>query len=233
MPASRAFRVCSLLFLLVASLAHAVSPGPGAAGPGLGAATPLDLGSGLSYVRVHSFPADEVALTTALAANSSLVVDLRYTSDATENAETFYRILAKHTGPAPLFFLVSPSTPAALAETLAASSIKFISLGVRNSLPAPKVVVQQPADVDQRAYEALESGLPLADLLSGKIDKSRYDEASLMNDFRNGNTEPEPPPGPDPTAKHDEAAKKAPVLTDRVLQRAVHLYNALQAIKAR
>jgi hypothetical protein len=219
MPASRAFRICSLLFLLVASVARA--------------ATPVDLGSGLSYVRVHSFAVDEAALTTALAANNPLVVDLRYTSAAPENAETFYRVLARHTGPAPLFFLVSPSTPAALAETLAASSVKFISLGVKDSLPAAKVVVLQPADVDKRAYEALESGLPLADLLSGKIEKNRYDEASLMNDFRNGNTEPEPPPGPDPAAKHDETVKRAPVLMDRVLQRAVHLYNALQAIKAR
>ncbi|HET7536017.1 MAG TPA: hypothetical protein VFJ90_06170 [Candidatus Didemnitutus sp.] len=197
------------------------------------AAAPVDLGQGLSYVRVHAFAADEAALTGALAANTALVIDLRYTTAEKENGNAFYGALAKHNGAAPLFVLVSPATPAPLAEALSASSIKFISLGIKGSLPNAQVVVKQPADTDRRAYDALESGLPLAALLSGKIEKNRYDEASLMKDFRNGNLDAEPPPGPDPSKKDDDGTLKAPVLTDRVLQRAVHLHAALQAIKAR
>lgn len=225
MPLSRAVRFCLVLLLTVACLRAA-------AGQGLGAG-PIDLGQGLSYVRVHSMVSDEASVASALAANNALVLDLRYTVGARENGNAFFRALATHTGPAPLFILVSPSTSGAVGEILAASSVKFITLGTKDALPTPKVVVNQAADADQRAYEALESGMPLAALLSGKIDKSRYDEASLMKDFRSGNTDAEPPAPPDPTAKKDDDAKKAPVLTDRVLQRAVHLHAALQSIKAR
>jgi hypothetical protein len=218
MPLSRAICI-SLALFVVATCARGAGP--------------VDLGQGLNYVRVHSLVADETAVTAALTANNALVLDLRYPAAAQENSEAFLRALAKHTGPAPLFILVSPATPVALAESLTASSVKYISLGVRGSVPTAQVLVVQTADADRRAYDALESGLPLADLLSGKIDKSRYDEASLMNDFRNGNTEAQPPTPPDPNAKKDDDAKKAPVLTDRVLQRAVNLYSALQAIKSR
>ncbi|MBI2515716.1 MAG: hypothetical protein HYV95_02260 [Opitutae bacterium] len=203
-------------------------------------ATTIDLGQGLGYLRVHSLNADEQAVTEALGSGQALVLDLRGAIADKLNAKELRDTLALRGGKEPLFVLVGPLTPPDLTETLATAPGKPVTLGVRAAVPAPQVVVQQAPETDLRAFEALESGLPLADLISGKIEKERYDEAALMNDFRNGNTEAEPPAPADPTAtapatkpKGAEKAEKAPVLIDRVLQRAVHLHRALLALRPR
>lgn len=199
-------------------------------------AGPTDLGQGLGYLRVHALNADEKAVDEALGSGQALVLDLRGVIADKLNAKALGDALALRSSKEPLFVLVGPLTAPDAAEVLAAAPGRLVTLGVRESVPAPQVVVQQAAAIDTRAYEALESGLPLADLISGKIEKERYDEAALMNDFRNGNTEAEPPPAPDPTApaaKDGKKAEKAPVLIDRVLQRAVHLHRALLALKSR
>ena len=119
---------------------------------------------------------------------------------------------------------------------------------MKESFPVPRVVVDQPADTDRLAYEALESGEPLTKLISGKIGKERYDESVLMKEFLNGNSSATPQTGTDsldfpaevpkpPAAAVKEgelaAAKPPALLIDRVLQRAVHLHGALIAIKQR
>jgi hypothetical protein len=95
------------------------------------------------------------------------------------------------------------------------------------------VVVRTDEDTDRRAYEALATGTPVTQLISGKIEKERYDEAVLVQEFKNGNPDPAPPPALDPTAgKHSGTAEKAAVpLIDHVLQRAVHLHHALLALR--
>jgi hypothetical protein len=127
--------------------------------------------------------------------------------------------------------LVSPETPTALAAALAAPPRGVLTLGIEGSRPTPQVVVAQPADVDRRAYDAAEGGMTLESLIAGKIEKERYDEASLLREFARGVSDPAPPPAPDPTTA--PAAARAPVLTDRVLQRALHLHQALQALRPR
>ncbi|MSU45657.1 MAG: hypothetical protein EXS42_00655 [Lacunisphaera sp.] len=88
-------------------------------------------------------------------------------------------------------------------------------------------MVQTAAAADRRAYDALETGTPLATLISGKVEKDRFDEATLVKEFKNGNPDASPPPLPDPTALKSAAApEKLVPLTDRVLQRAVHLHRA-------
>lgn len=196
----------------------------------------IDLGQGLGYLRVHSLNADEKAVAEALGSGRALVLDLRGAIADKLNAQSLRDALGHRDGQEPLFVLVGPLTPPDLAEALAATPGKRVTLGVREAVPAPQVVVRQTAVADSRAYEALESGLPLADLISGRIEKERYDEAALMHDFRNGNPEAQPPPSPDPTApppKDGKKAEKAPVLIDRVLQRAVHLHRALLALRPR
>jgi hypothetical protein len=196
------------------------------------AAGPIDLGQSLSYFRVHTETSDEKQIGEALAANRALVLDLRYASATKADAGAFGQALAKRKGSEPLFVLVSPETPLSLAEALSVSPAKFVTLGVHGSLPTPAVVVEQSARDDHRAYEAFESGQPLPELISGRITKDRYDEASLMNDFRSGNLNAEPPAEPDPTATPDSQEKKIPPpLVDRVLQRAVNLHRALLALK--
>ena len=196
------------------------------------ASEPLDLGSGLTYLRIHSLPKSAGDLNAALLRPVPLVLDLRYTADEPDTANIL-RVLNSQPAKPRLYVLVSPATPAALAEVIATTSARLLTLGVRNSLPAPQVVVEQTAAADRRAYDALEAGMPVAALISGKIEKERYDEATLMSEFKNGNLDPEPPPGPDPTAAKPEPpapAKDAPPV-DRVLQRAVHLQQALLALR--
>lgn len=190
------------------------------------ATEPTDLGQGLSYLRVRS-PADSCK---AVAAPGALVLDLRYaTTDAAAVVELQSALAARPAG-APLFVLVGPATPPALLPLV--RQPPALTLGLAGMSPAPRVAVKTDAATDRKAYEALEAGTTLDALITGKIEKERFDEATLVEEFNNGNPDAMPPPPPDPTApKADGAPDKPAVLTDRVLQRAVHLHRALLALR--
>jgi hypothetical protein len=186
-----------------------------------------DLGQGLGYLRVHHL--DEAV--KPLAGSNAIVVDLRHTSAAPGSVAPFAAALAARPAGTQLFVLVSPATPAAVASALQG---RLVTLGIKGSQPEPSVVVQQTPEADRLAYEALASGTALADLISGKIEKERYDEASLVQEFKGGNLDAKPPtlsptegPG-NAQAKSNESPAR---LTDRVLQRAVHLHRALLALR--
>lgn len=189
---------------------------------------PFDLGEGLGYLRAQRVADVLPVLERALASGKALVLDLRFATATETDAPTLALALAQRVPAAPLFVLVSPQTPATLTAALATLRAPAITLGVAGSLPLPAVVVAQPADVDRRAYDALAGGMPLEALVTGKIEKERFDEAELVKEFEHGNPNAAPPAEPDPS---HPAAEKAPVLTDRVLQRAVHLHRALLALK--
>jgi hypothetical protein len=189
------------------------------------AAEPVDLGQGLGYLRVHSLADDQASIAQATHTTRALVLDLRYATANDESAAALRTALANRAPGTPLFVLVSPATPPAVANAAAGE----LTLGPVGTAPAPKVIVHTVAATDRRAFDAHESGLALDALITGKIEKERYDEASLMKDFKNGNTAAEPPPGPDPTKPG--APEKVPTLTDSVLQRAVHLHRALLALR--
>lgn len=215
----------------------------------------IDLGQNLSYLRVPELADVAKAVTSVVPENRALVLDLRYATAGGDSAAQLATALAARTGPAPLLILVAPGTPAPLASALENLPPSAVTIGVKESVPAPRVVVSQPAETDRRAHAAFDSGLPLAALIKGKVEKERYDEASLVKDFSNGNRNPRPPPrsapvrpapavppaGDSPTepavpsanVTTDDAADPVPILTDRVLQRAVHLHRALFAIRPR
>lgn len=190
-----------------------------------------ELGSNLAYARIaQASDLGEAAL--AARAGQPLVLDLRYTTAADPAAaEGLRALLSARAAQVPLFVLLSPQTPAAFTEVLSRLPAGAVTLGVAGSVPAPGVLVAQTPETDRRAYAALSPEIPLAALLSGKFEKERFDEAALVKEFRNGNPNAAPPPAPDPAAP--KAAEPAPVLTDRVLQRAVHLHRALLALKRR
>ena len=215
-----------------------------------------DLGEGLSYLRVHALDESAKGLAAAIRERDFLVLDLRYVTTVSNSAELLGTALKAREAKPPVFILVGPVTPPALGESLASVGSKIVTLGIKESVPAPQVVIDQPADADRRAYAALDAGKPLADLISGKITKERYDEAALMKEFSAGNNTETTPAKPDPTANptgtekapppatnagdHPAAARVEPPavsrvepLVDRVLQRAVHLHRALAAIKQR
>jgi hypothetical protein len=198
----------------------------------LSASEPASLAPGLSYLHLSSAAGSEKAPHSATPAAGALVLDLRYVVAGEESAAALQSALAGRTGATPLFILVSPATPPALAQAITQSSGPVVTLGIAGSLPAPKVVVKTDAATDRQAYDALEAGTPVEALISGKIEKERFDEATLMKEFKNGNPDAEPPPAPDPTAPKSPAVpEKTLPLVDRVLQRAVHLHQALLALR--
>jgi hypothetical protein len=204
------------------------------------AAVKPELSPGLFYLRIH-VPADFAAARhDALSETRALVLDLRYVTVDEKSAEALVDTLARHPVGAPWFILVGPATPGALSPAITGSHA--LSLGIEGSVPAPKVIVHTAAVTDRRAYDALDAGTPVAALISGKLEKERFDEATLVQEFKNGNHDAEPPalsriegpPAADPTASEPATApEKAPALIDRVLQRAVHLHQALLALRSR
>lgn len=191
-----------------------------------------DLGQGLSYLRISSLAECDAALRQAVPDAGTLVLDLRYTTGGDDALASLRAALTGHSATAPLFILVSPATPPAIAQAITASPAAVFTLGLAGSRPAPKVVVQTDPATDRRAYDALAAGTPVATLISGKIEKEHFDEATLVQEFKNGNPAAEPPPAPDPTApKANDPAPKDTPLVDRVLQRAVHLHRAMIALR--
>lgn len=188
------------------------------------AAEPVVLDQSLRYLRITSaVQADE--LRTALLKPAPIVIDLRYTADD-PSPETLPLEFRTQPRKPVIYVLVSPSTPRAMAKEL--SEAHLMLLGIKGSRPEPTIVIAQPAADDRKAYEALDAGTALADLISGKVDKERFDEASLVSEFKNGNHDAQPP-----AATSKDKDTPAPRLVDRVLQRAVHLNRAQQALKPR
>lgn len=192
-----------------------------AAGSGFAITESIDLGSGLSYLRVQSL-ADAVK---AVATPNALVLDLRHATADDAAAALLQTALAGRSPNVLLFILVSPETPTVLLPVI--SSSPAITLGAAGSRPVPAIVVHTDAAADRQAYDALDAGIPLATLISGKIEKDRFDEATLVEEFKNGGSGLESFPAP--TA--EDRSKKPVPLSDRVLQRAVHLYHALLALR--
>jgi hypothetical protein len=188
-----------------------------------------DLGQGLGYLRVRAMADALKAVNTT----APLVMDLRHATTTTEAAEQLnIALAARRPSDATLFFLVGPDTPPKLGEVLKTDSARTFVLGVAESVLEPDVIVAQTADDDRRAYAALDQGTPLADLISGKVEKERFDEATLVEEFKNGlpagmGHAPAKPAEPSPATATPPPAR----LTDRVLQRAVHLHRALLALK--
>jgi hypothetical protein len=225
----RACLVAASLLALTAFAEPATAPTAGAPAAEKAAhAAVYDLGAGLGYLRMPRVADSLPLLDRALAKGDALIVDLRYAQAVEQDAPALALTLTQRKSPAPVFVLVSPQTPTVLATALAKLPVPTLIVGIADSIPRSSVIVAQPADVDRRAYDALDSGMPLEALITGRIEKERFDEAELVKEFENGNADAAPPPEPDPT---QPSAEKAPVLTDRVLQRAVHLHRALLALK--
>jgi hypothetical protein len=196
------------------------------------AAELVDLAPDLGYLRVHSIVLEREAIAVALLKSRALVLDLRYPLDERDAGEALRQELSSHPAKPRLYVLVSPATPVPVVGAIAASPARLTTLGVKGARPEPQVVVlQSPAD-DRRAYEAHTKGTALADLISGKIDKERFDEATLVQEFRLG-LPGDRSAGPSAAAAEPAAppADAPPRITDRVLQRALHLHRALQALR--
>lgn len=195
-----------------------------AVGPLGGAPAEHNLGEGLAYFRVHELPRDLPANPTGPA--TPCVVDLRYVRAEADAATAFLAWLKFRATPRlPVLVLANAETSPALLRPLARhermSGIVVVGLPGRNF--APDIEVKTTAELERRAYEALESGVLLNRLLTDNPEKARNDEASLSKD-----------------RLAEAAADAADTLIsgptesppiDATLQRAVHLHRALVALK--
>lgn len=193
-----------------------------------GRAEVVDLAPDLGYLRVHSLVLEREFLASALLKSRALVLDLRYPLDERDAGETLRQELATHPAKPRLYVLVSPATPVPVVGAIAASPTRLITLGVKGARPEPQVVVLQSPAGDRQAFDALPAGRSLADLVSGKIEKERFDESMLVAEFRGGPPSDRAVPAGLP-ARTD--SPDAPRPTDRVLQRALHLHRALAALR--
>jgi hypothetical protein len=193
---------------------------------------PIDLGADLVYLHIKSLAAAAPLLPTTLSAQRPLVLDLRYATSEAVALSVFKTALARPH--APLFILFSAATPQEIIAVVKQSTGAIITLSVAGADAPAEIQVQADPTADRLAYEALGQGTLPAILVTGKIEKERFDEATLVQEFKNGNPDAEPPPLPDPTQpKLNQAAPvKAPWI-DRVLQRAIQLHRALLALETR
>ena len=89
------------------------------------------------------------------------------------------------------------------------------------------IVTEAPADA-RRAYDALEKGSDVTALVTDHPDKLRNDEASLAHD-RAPDSDGDDTDGSPSTEEPESKPKAAP--TDAALQRAIHVYQGLRAMK--
>lgn len=193
------------------------------------AAAPVDLDPGLAYLRVPELAGPDHLGGTGGLGGRPLVLDLRHTRATPAGADALRAALATRPASTPLFILVAPGTPASLAAALDPLPPGVLTLGVRTAVPAPRLVVAQAEEADRRAVTALDAGAAPATLVSGKVSKERFDEASLVREFADGRRTPSRPAAT-PAAP---APAADPALVDRVLQRAIHLHRTLGAVRPR
>jgi hypothetical protein len=150
-------------------------------------------------------------------------------------AAAFSAWLGFHTAAHPVFILVNTSTGPALLHTLAARPLPsgVVALGPPLSAFTPDVPLKISPDTERRAYDAFDHGTAIESLIVEKIDKPRYDEASMVKDHVSDSEQPAPDDAEDAAAKPDSAKDKPappPPLIDLALQRAVQLHRALLAL---
>jgi hypothetical protein len=184
-----------------------------------------ELGSGLSYFRVHELPADLPEKPTARA--NACVVDLRYVKADADAVTAFTGWLKfRASVRSPVFVLANAETSGALRKALAdhEQGVGVVVIGIPSRQFRPDVTVTGTAQNERLAYDALEQGVAPTVLLTDNPDKIRNDEASLSKDRL---AEAAADSAEDALA--GKGTKPPPV--DVSLQRAVHLHRALVALK--
>ncbi len=214
------------MFMRVVALFVGILSAMQAAPPAENPPDPLerDLGLGLTYHRIHDLPADLPTRTPSPLQPS--VVDVRYVQASPAAATAFLAWLNFRASPrAPIFVLANAGTDRALLASLRNEEPGqgFQIIGIAGLGFQPDLAVLSNAEDERRAYDALESGTPVGELVTDTPDKVRHDEASLGRERRG---EDNSDPAPEGTAK-----VRPPPRLDATLQRAVQVHRALVALK--
>lgn len=201
----------------------------------------ISLVSGLAYKRLQTLPEDAVDLPRGAA-----VIDLRGTRPAAADAIDRVGDWVKASSHPPLrLVLIDSTTAGEIVQELERRHRYLITLGAASPAISPDVAVATPLRADEQARDALDAGKSPQDLLPSRLEKRRYDEAAMVRDHANGVPLPDSPPdlsdpeekeasaAPAPSADKAAIVQAPPPATpqDVVLQRAVHLYEALVALK--
>ena len=180
-----------------------------------------DLGSGLTYYRVHQLPQDQPSPPSGRP--GACILDLRYAkSDEASAAALRAWIKFNVSVHAPVFVLENAATdPALLAAVPGGGQPGLIILAPIGDKIGPDIAVRVGPREDRKAYDALDKGADVKSLLSDYPDKPRIDEAYLEKEHIPDSESPEVP------------TDKLPLrpLIDPMLQRAVQLHRGLVALK--
>jgi hypothetical protein len=229
-------RLASFLWLLALGLM------PHASCLAAPSAPPLDLGHGLTYVRLQDLP-DDFARLSAVWSSPALIIDLRYPTE--EGTRVMGIGLPARPRTTPLFVLVGPATTAVELAVLREFAPALITIGLAAPGLTPDIALPLSPEADRRAYDALATGASAESLISENTTKHRFDEAALARDRDNGAAENEEPgpagadqsttlpaagTPPAPAGVHPTTAAPEKPLKDLVLQRAVQLHRALLAL---
>ena len=197
-----------------------------------GASLDFDLGQGLAYHRVHQLPTD---LPTAEGARRQpCILDLRYVTGDTGAAAALTAWLKFHgTARAPVIILANFATSSALLAPLTTPRPGASVIVIGGAAPGfgPDIALKISPDAERSAYDALENGAAIEDLITKVTNKPRNDEASLAKEHA---TDAAPADESLPPANDGEVAAKAkppapPI--DAALQRAVQLHRTMLALK--
>ena len=228
------------LLLLAGVLALAAAPASRAAAgspaPEMTAKKGGPLGPNLSYLRVHTLPGDQGTLAAAAAGNGTLLLDLRFAASDPESANIFLGWLkSRARASAPVLTLLNAETSPALLALFHEGRLPagVVTLGPISPGLALDVPVETTIAADRAAYDALEHGTALEELVNPKIDKVRHDEAAMARERAAGvaAAETDDTSTPDAEEKPASGTSAAPARPlDQVLQRAVQLQHALQAL---
>ena len=197
-------------------------------------AAPIEhpLGDGLRYLRPTELAAD---LPSSSASPRALVLDIRSINSASDEiAAAFTTWLQTHARPeAPLFVLVNAETAPALLRSLTqlADHPGLLTLGSRSDIFTPDVEISADSATEQTALQEIEKGAPLQRLIAEQAAKDRLDEASLMRERRDQNSDVEDSDAFDDLRDVPPSETTSPPVIDRTLQRAVQTHRALRALK--
>lgn len=211
-----------LSFALMLSCGHAAPAAAPQSAALAGAALTRDLGRNLLYHRIRMLPVDLPPVDPAR--RQPRVIDLRYLeADAAATAALHAWIKTHATPRTPVFILANSATDRDLVAPFSGrgSSGSVLVIGAATRGFHPDIAVETTPEDERRAYDAFDSGVELATLLTEHPNKIRNDEASLSRDR---SSEP-------PAATLAERSKDPAPPIDAALQRAVHLHRTLVALR--
>ena len=180
-----------------------------------------DLGQGLLYYRVHLLPDD---LPPGPAGKpGACVLDLRF-AKSDESAASALKAWIRFNASAhsPVFVLENSETVPSILAAVPQGTSGLVVLAPESAKLGPDVTVRVEAELDRRAYQALEKGAPVESLLKDYPAKPRIDEEYLQKEHL--------PDSGAPEAAGDKHSPPGPLI-DAMLQRAVQLHRGLLALR--